>query len=147
LIHIKLSAVVQIESKILYEDKFNIIEPYKEIYFKLSNLRVDDDYIALIFIKIEDVNEEEVKYYTLTYDINHVEKEKDYSLIISISISIVIFIICLILFYIIYRKLKIKNSSLQDKVKAISFSNGINEELNINKESNICNEEYENTFI
>jgi len=143
----ELNTIVQIESKILYEDKFNIIEPYKEIYFKLSNLRVDDDYIALIFIKIEDVNEEEVKYYTLTYDINHVEKEKDYSLIISISISIVIFIICLILFYIIYRKLKIKNSSLQDKVKAISFSNGINEELNINKESNICNEEYENTFI
>jgi len=43
--------------------------------------------------------------------------------------------------------MKIKNRSLQEKVNAISFSNGINEDLINNKESKKINEEYENTFI
>ena len=130
----ELNTIAQIASKSLYEDKLNIIEPYKEFYFNLNNLKVDEDYIASIFIKIEDTNKEEVKYYSMTYDINKVEKEEDNKLLIAISISIAIFIISLILFFIICRKMKLKNNSLQDKFKAISFSNGINAELINNKD-------------
>ena len=147
MIYIKLNTIAQITSKPLYEDKLNIIEPYKEFYFNLNNLKVDEDYIASIFIKIEDLNKEEVKYYSMTYDINKVEKEEDNRLLIAISISIAIFIISLILFFIICRKMKLKNNSLQDKFKSISFSNGINAELINNKDSITNNEEYENTFI
>ena len=43
--------------------------------------------------------------------------------------------------------MKIKTNSLQDKVNAIDFSIGINEELINNKELKKINEDYENTFI
>ena len=142
----ELNTIAQILSKSLYIDEINIIEPNKEFYFNLKNLKVDEDYIASIFIKIENVNEEEEKYYSMIYDINQVKKE-DNRFIIAISISIGVFIIFLILFLYFCYKMKIKNDSLQDKINAISFSNGINDNLISNKESIKSNEEYENTFI
>ena len=132
----ELNTIAQITSKSLYIDKFNIIEPDKEFYFNLNNLKNNEDYIASIIIKIENVNvnEEGEKYYSLTYHTNQVEKDK--ILIIIISIIILAFIIAFILFLIICHKMKIKNknNNLQDKVNAIDFSNGINEELINNKE-------------
>ena len=141
----ELNTIAQISSKSLYIDKFNIIEPDKEFYFNLNNLKNNEDYIASIFIKIEKVDEEGEKYYSFIYHINRVEK--DNTLKIIISIIILAFIIFFILLLIIYHKMKIKNNSLQDKVNAIDFSNGINEELNNNKELIKLNEDYENTFI
>ena len=146
LTHKKLNTIAQISSKSLYIDKFNIIEPDKEFYFNLNNLKNNEDYIASIFIKIEKLDEEGEKYYSLIYHINQVEKDNN-TLKIIISIIIVAFIIFFILLLIIYHKMKIKNNSLQDKVNAIDFSNGINEELNNNKELKKLNEDYENTFI
>ena len=61
-----------------------------------------------------------------------------------------IFIIILILFisFNFWRKLKIKNRNLENKVNAIDFSSGINEDLIITKElSENRSDSYENTFI
>jgi hypothetical protein len=139
-----LNTIAQITSKSLYIDKLDITEPSKEFYFNLNNLQVNEDYIISIFIKIENVNEEEEKYYSITYDIS---QKEDKLLIIVISVSIAVFIIALIVFLLYCFKMKAKNNSLQDKVNAIDFSNGINEELNNNKELIKLNEDYENTFI
>ena len=139
-----LNTIAQITSKSLYIDKLDITEPSKEFYFNLNNLQVDEDYIASIFIKIENVNEGEEKYYSITYDIN---KKEDRLLIIVISISIAVFIIALIIFLLYYFKLKAKNNSLQDRVNAISFSDEISDDLDNKKEPRKSSQEYENTFI
>ena len=64
-------------------------------------------------------------------------------------IAIAIFIIGLFLFFITWRKMKMKNRSLENKVSVISFSTGINQELINNRDSDNSKntEDYENTFI
>ena len=150
LINEELNTIAQITSKSLYVDKNNNNESCKEFYFNLNDLKIDEDYIAQLFIKIEKANEEEEKYYTLTYEIKQVAKEKkdDNTIFIIVIILIVVALFAaLILSFFIWHKMRLKNRRLEDKVNAISFSNGISEELNNNKDSLKSNEEYENTFI
>jgi phosphotransferase system glucose/maltose/N-acetylglucosamine-specific IIC component len=87
----------------------------------------------------------------MTYEFN-TKKEKSQGIrkwMIVVLISIAIFIIGSFLFFIIWRKMRIKNRSLENKVSAISFSTGLNQDLIINRDSDHSknNEEYENTFI
>ena len=112
---------------------------------------IEQDYLVSLFIKIVNdfENEKNEKYYSIPFYFN-AKKEIDKSniLIIIISFIAVLFIILMISF-LFYVKIKNKNKNLEDKIKAISFSSEIEDDL-----SNKCqsgkseeNEEYENAFI
>ena len=64
-------------------------------------------------------------------------------------IFIMIFIIICFIFFVNYRKIRLRNRNLEDKVNAISLSSGINEDLNnkFDLENKKINEDYENVFI
>ena len=83
-------------------------------------------------------------------DIDSIKNSSENNYINMIVIFIFIFIIILILIisFIIWRKLRIKNRSLENKVNAIDFSSGINDDLINKKElSERRYDSYENTFI
>ena len=147
----ELNTIASISSDLLYIDKFNTSEPNKEILFNLNNLENNEKYIASLFIKVYNENGEEEIYYSMTYEFNTNKQEKADAnkwMIVAL-IAIAIFIINLLLFFIFCRKMKIKNKSLENKVNAISFSTGINQDLinNRDSENSKKSEDYENTFI
>ena len=147
----ELNTIALISSNLFYINKFDTSEPNKEILFNLNNLENNEEYISLLFIKVLNESGGEENYYSMTYEFN-TKKEKSQGIrkwMIVVLISIAIFIIGSFLFFIIWRKMRIKNRSLENKVSAISFSTGLNQDLIINRDSDHSknNEEYENTFI
>ena len=110
-------------------------------------------YSAYLFIKI--VNETEIekneKYYSfsiLDFSTNKTFFEENKNYIILIIFGIVIIII-LIFAYLCWRRMKKKNTNLEEKFRVISFSEGIEEvssNLSVSEKSK-SDEEYENTFI
>ena len=117
------------------------------------DLEINETYIASFFIKIENINEGEEKYYSLIYEIkkenaenqenpenernsenqNNKEHANNNSTRIIILIIIIVLIIAFILFF-IFRKIRIKSSSLEDKINDTNFSSGLNEDLKNNQE-------------
>jgi len=142
----KLNTIATVLSNLFYINKFNTFNSNDKILFNLNKLENNEDYIASLFIKVQNKNEGEEIYYSIIYEFN--TEIKNHWMIIALII-IPIFIISLLLFYIIWRKMKIKNRSLENKVNAISFSTGINQDLINNRDSGNSNktEDYENTFI
>ena len=134
----EINTISLISSNLSYINKYEANE--KEFYFNLNSLEFNEKYIALLFIKIE--NKEEEKYYSMTYEFNtgmqeDQEKGKDTTnnnSILLILIFIIILIIILFLFFIFWRKYRIKSSNLEDKIKEINFSSGINDDLINNRE-------------
>ena len=149
-----LNTIATISSNLFYINATNSSEPNKEIVFYLNNLENNEEYIASLFIKVENSrNEEEEAYYSMIYEFNtNLEKEQNDNNSINnwwiVLIFIIIFIITLFIFIIIYRKLRLKDKNLEDKVDAISLSSVINDNLvNLETDKAKGNEDYENTFI
>ena len=149
-----LNTIATISSNLFYINATNTSEPNKEIVFYLNNLEINEEYIASLFIKVENSrNEEEEAYYSMIYEFNtNLEKEQNDNNSINnwwiVLIFIIIFIITLFIFIIIYRKLRLKDKNLEDKVDAISLSSVINDNLvNLETDKAKGNEDYENTFI
>ena len=186
----ELNTIASISSNVLYINKFNTNNSSQEISFNLTNLKINELYIASLFIKVENKNEGEETYCcSMNYEFStELEKEENNSsnnnsdsnnyndsnndkdsiknndnnninkdnsdsnnifinmIIIFIFIIILVFILCI--FFIIWRKLRIKNRSLENKVNAIDLSSGISEDLIITKElSENRSDSYENAFI
>ena len=147
----QLNTIASISSDLLYINKLNDSEPNKETLFNLNNLENNEKYIASLFIKVCNENGGEEIYYSMTYEFNTNKQEKKDAnkwMIVAL-IAIAIFIIGLLLFFIFCRKMKKKNKSLENKVNAISFSTGINQDLinSRDSENSKKSEDYENTFI
>ena len=124
----------------------------KDCLISLEQLQEEEEFIASLFIRIENENDKEDKYfYSITFDFNTKNESKDnfttFLKIVGLFLIIIIFI--LIIFILCYCRIKKKNTILKEKVEAITFSSGIDEEaLNINQNKSIKkNEDYETTFI
>ena len=140
----ELNTTALISSNFSYINKFNS----SETKFYLNNLEYNETYIALFFIKVENINEGEEKYYSMLYEFNtanpknedeNEEKSgnEEYPGInsgIIILIIIIVLIPAFFLFFIIWRKIRIKSGNLENKVNDTNFSSGLNEDLNDNKE-------------
>jgi len=114
---------------------------------------IEQNYSVSLFIKIvnESDIEKEERYYSFPLPDFSTKRNLDENnkiLIIIISFVIVIIII-LIISFLYCRKINKKNKNLEDKFKAISFSNGIEEDSSnrIVPEKSNGDDEYENTFI
>ena len=79
---------------------------------------------------------------------NNISNKNSINIWWIVLIFIIIFILTLFIFVIIYRKLRLKDKMLEDKVDAISLSSVISDDLvNLGKDKAKGNEDYENTFI
>jgi len=140
-------APIYSEMEYLSEIKFENGElKYKNIF------EIEQSYSIFLLIKIvnESENEKDAKYYSVSLQFDTKKGRMFYKIIIAISISSAIaIIIILILFFFYRRKMNKKSKNFEDKVRAISFSEGIEKDL-INKngeEESKGDDEYENTFI
>jgi hypothetical protein len=136
-----LNTIATISSNLFYINATNTSEPNKEIEFYLNNLEINEEYIASFFIKVENISEEEEAYYSMIYEFNTKEQNDNNGNSNTISnnnsintwwivlIFIIIFILTLFIFVIIYRKLRLKDKNLEDKVDAISLSSVITDDL------------------
>ena len=121
----------------------------------IKALQKDEEYVGSLFIRIENENDKEEKYYySITFDFNtnkEIVNDDDNLLFFKIFgiILIIIIVIILIIFILFYTRIKKKNKILKEKVEAISFSSGIDEDTleNSNKKSVKKSEDYETTFI
>ena len=124
---------------------------YKDGELKYKNkFDIEQIYSIFLLIKIVNESEKDEKYYSLSFsfDTNEGKIIRAIAITILISLAIVIIII-LSIFFFYRRKMKKKNRNFEDKVKAISFSSGIENDLT-NKngaEESKVDDEYENTFI
>ena len=109
---------------------------------------IEQKYSASFLIKI--VKKKYERYYSIPFyfDTNRSFFEKNKIEIIILSFVIAL-IFVLLIFFLYSRKAKKKNIDLEDKVKAISFSAGIEEDSSKIKFSDktTSNDDYENTFI
>jgi hypothetical protein len=133
-------------------DKFEQLisyEPNGQISLNFTNLKVNKTYITTVFI-IEKINNEEENYYSFLHEFTTNSKKKDRNenekiIILSIIISFCVIVVLVIVFIIIYEKLWKKNKDLSEKVLAISFSKGINDDFDQKKSK--TDEDYDTTFI
>ena len=123
-----------------------------EFSMNYTDLLYNEDYILYLFIKIDGKNGEE-QYYSNYFIINpKLTNEKSHSkkdllrLIIILSVSLGIVIILFIIIMIGCIKIRKKNKSLEEKVLAISFTSGIDED-SLDKKKSKKDEDYETTFI
>ena len=108
----------------------------------------NENFVASLFIKIENENDKEEKYYhSITFDFDSNEEKNNTYLIIIILCCIILIIIILLIFLLCYRKMKNKNKVLKEEVEAITFSTGIDEDTLNNRNNKKINEDYETTFI
>ena len=122
-------------------------DPNEELSFNFY-LYDEQDYLLYLFIKINGQNREE-EYYSTYFEVSTKgNKNKGISLIIIVLITFgSIFIITIIIFIIACKKFSNKNKDLREKVQAISFSSGIDEDV-INKNNRSKDEDdYYTTFI
>ena len=75
----ELNTTALVSSNLLYIDKINTTGIDNELSFNLSNLENNEKYIASVFIKIENVKEEEERYYSIIYEFNtkNIDNEDD----------------------------------------------------------------------
>ena len=122
-------------------------------------------FVASLFITVKDkINDKNIfnnevheeDYFSICFDFNTKEKsidndqdKKNINLIIILSVSFGCFLIIITLIFIfVCKSIKKKNKILEEKIKAISFSIGIDEEsFDIDSQKSKKDEEYETTFI
>jgi len=128
----------------------NASDTNQEISYSFD-CNIEQNYLGSLLIKIVNGTEKEKyeRYYSIPINFStnetFIEKNKIVILIIA-SLSIII-IFGFIFFCVIWRRIKRKNINLEDKVKAISFSEGIEEDSSSQNLQNKSDDEYENTFI
>ena len=137
--------------------KVKIISLYLKFIYNLYLVynfkNIEQSYSPSLLIKFvnESENDKDEKYYSiplLDFNTNKTFYEKNQILIIIIIFAFSIIIIFLI-FFLCWRKIKKRNTNLEDKFKAITFSSGIEEDssnINVSNKSKV-NDEHENTFI
>ena len=137
-----INTVAPISSNIIESNKSFWNQSQDNLIYHLDKLSLDEEYAVSFFVKID--KDDQKLYYNYYFDISTKKKTLLY-LIIGLSFLIIILIIIFIFFY---RRFKKKNKSLKEKVQAISFSSGINEDV-IDKTKNKSkdDEDYETTFI
>ena len=147
-----LNTTAPVSSKLKFLNKYNTSDENEELSFILYNLEINEIYIASLFMKVETNSNENEKYYSFTFEFTPKKEENWFMeniIIIIIFVFIIIIIIIVILFFVICSKIKKKNEDLREKIRSISFSNGLAED--IENESNISNskndKDYEYTFI
>ena len=142
-----------ISSKSSYNNKTFVNSNYKKFnisFYNISRNKFNFQMLIKVHVIIKDFFlNEQLLVYSLPIEIEELKKEeqKNYNILIYIGLIvliIIIIIISLIIFYI----MKKKNTELQEKVLAISFSSGISEESIDRQNTNTKkDEDYENTFI
>ena len=141
----KLNTIAPISSNMSYINKFSTIESNKEFSFNLNNLDNNEIYIASFFIKVGNENDEEEKYYSITYEIS-IESEKSLISIVDISL-IIILIIALIIFFIFCCKKRKEKRSLFNKSNIFSFSAEINEDILNEISEDLKNDENKDNYF
>ena len=144
-----LNTIAPTNSKVLLNDNIQSKGPTENIVFKLEDLENQEEYISSIIIKVENKKKREVYYYSFIFEIKTFFKpENEYQTLLIVIVCICIaFIILSFVLFICLRKLRRKNRKLEDKVEAISFSSGLDED-SIDRDINSKkSEDYENTFI
>ena len=110
---------------------------------------VNKTFITTVFIIEKAINNEEENYYSFLGEFTTKSKskkpEKTKTKIFNIIIPICVIIVLIIVFIILYKKLWKKNKDLSEKVLAISFSKGINDDFEQKKAK--TDEDYDTTFI
>ena len=136
-----------------YDYEYKAKNPNEEFSFSLYHMLDNQIYILYILLKESNENNQE-KYYSTFFQIDtKVENEdSDNNKKTIIILSLIfgsIFIITIVVSLIICSKYRKKNKNLNEQIKELSFSVGINEE-NINKRISKFSkedEDYEDTFI
>ena len=159
-----LNTTALITSKI---NNYNIINTseIKNFSFIFNDLPKNECFVASLFITVKDkINDKNIfnnevheeDYFSICFDFNTKEKsidndqdKKNINLIIILSVSFGCFLIIITLIFIfVCKSIKKKNKILEEKIKAISFSIGIDEEsFDIDSQKSKKDEEYETTFI
>ena len=147
-----LNTIAPIYSNMQYFDEIKTEDINKELLYEIES-EIEQSYSSSLLIKFvnESENDKDEKYYSiplLDFNTNKTFYEKNKILIIIIIFSFSLIIIFLI-FFLCWRKIKKRNTNLEDKFKAITFSSGIEEDssnINVSNKSKV-NDEYENTFI
>ena len=117
------------------------------------NCDIEKEYTASLLIKIikDSKIEKYERYYSIPFSFNTNKNFFEKNKIIIIIISFVIVLIIISIIFLLYlKRSKKKNKSLEDKVRAISFSEGIEEDssnINFSEKSSKISDDYENTFI
>ena len=132
----ELNTTALVSSNLLYIDKINTTGIDNELSFNLSNLENNEKYIASVFIKIENVKEEEERYYSIIYEFNtkNIDNEDDTGYIWIIILIIILFLIIAFILILIWKKINFKSRSIKDKINEINFESGINKDINNNQE-------------
>ena len=149
----ELNTIALVSSDLLYIDHFNTTEINNEFSFNLNNLENNEKYIASFFIKVENIKEEEEKYYSITYEFKTENRniEDNTSSIWTIIIILIFIIVLIFVFYklfIIWRKMRIKNRNFEYKIKNAYFSSEINEDILNDSSDNIKeSKDDENYFV
>ena len=144
-----LNTIAPINSEAFLFNQTHIKDPSKEIIYYLENLNYHEKYLAKVLIKIENSYEE--KYYSYIFNLDTIKNNDSYDknntlIIVIVGISVGFIILSLILF-ILLRTVRRKNQKLEEKVEAISFSSGIDEDSIENENNKKKDEDYETTFI
>ena len=132
----ELNTTALVSSNLLYIDKINTTGIDNELSFNLSNLENNEKYIASVFIKIENVKEEEERYYSIIYEFNtkNIDNEDDTGYIWILILIIILFLIIAFILILIWKKINFKSRSIKDKINEINFESGINKDINNNQE-------------
>ena len=132
----ELNTTALVSSNLLYIDKINTTGIDNELSFNLSNLENNEKYIASVFIIIENVKEEEERYYSIIYEFNtkNIDNEDDTGYIWIIILIIILFLIIAFILILIWKKINFKSRSIKDKINEINFESGINKDINNNQE-------------
>ena len=131
----ELNTTALVSSNLLYIDKINTTGIDNELSFNLSNLENNEKYIASVFIKIENVKEEEERYYSIIYEFNtkNIDNEDDTGYIWILILIIILFLIIAFILILIWKKINFKSRSIKDKINEINFESGINKDINNNQ--------------
>lgn len=145
----ELNTIAYTNSKIIYYKIISTNDSDIELSYILENLAYGEEYVVSLFIDVENRDEKNHNYYSLSFDLKtkdkgSIKEKKSIILIIGITIF-VIFIIIIAILILSVKKFRNKNKKLKEEVNAISFLAGINDSNG--RESAKTDKDYESSFI
>ena len=146
-----INTIVLTHSEKLQEYYLNPQKSFIEFKVMVDFLMMNKEYVFSLFIRIQNNETKEHKDY-YTYSFSYIPKDiktkNNNLLIILLSAFGVLFIILIIIFLYVYRRIRRKNKNLKEQVQALSFSSGIEDQLDKEeKKKKQEDEDYETTFI